>query len=347
MYKADALVLVHCVDVRRFNTFQIGAQMVAFRGDKTQGIIHIDSGCFADLVTGSAQNGVRSFGFRHGAAAGFQRVGRGNIPAVIRNLCAGGSHNSFRIGDTGTHIFTGAFKYLFAGYRADRRSINLNIQNKVLVQPALHHIQKACRRSNRHNVRKRVQQQRQKLPCGMGKITEFFLADGMGAFIRKFIRNCAEMAYAGANHLERLDDILAQGNDAESKRADDCDKQTGCVHANGRSNFVSTAHSANHDILDPKADHVQGIANQVRVRNTRQYLTEAVMAAGFFCSAPPGVYGQLAAQAVQPEGKTAVSTDRRYRCFILLFSLILLFQMGRICAQKGLLSARKGACMGL
>ena len=72
-----------------------------------------------------------------------------------------------------------------------------------------------------------------------------------------------------------------------------------------------------------------------------------VMAAGFFCSAPPGVYGQLAAQAVQPEGKTAVSTDRRYRCFILLFSLILLFQMGRICAQKGLLSARKGACMGL
>ena len=124
-------------------------------------------------------------------------------------------------------------------------------------------------------------------------------------------------------------------------------KQTGCVHANGRSNFVSTAHSANHGILDPKADHVQGIANQVRVRNTRQYLTEAVMAAGFFCSAPPGVYGQLAAQAVQPEGKTAVSTDRRYRYFILLFSLILLFQMGRICAQKGLLSARKGACMGL
>ena len=107
------------------------------------------------------------------------------------------------------------------------------------------------------------------------------------------------------------------------------------------------AHSANHGILDPKADHVQGIANQVRVRNTRQYLTEAVMAAGFFCSAPPGVYGQLAAQAVQPEGKTAVSTDRRYRCFILLFSLILLFQIGRICAQKGLLSARKGACMGL
>ena len=43
----------------------------------------------------------------------------------------------------------------------------------------------------------------------------------------------------------------------------------------------------------------------------------------------------------------AVRTDRRYRCFILLFSLILLFQMGRICAQKGLLSARKGACMGL
>lgn len=156
-----------------------------------------------------------------------------------------------------------------------------------------------------------------------------------------------EMAYAGANHLERLDDILAQGNDAESKRADDCDKQTDCVHANGRSNFVSTAHSANHGILDPKADHVQGIANQVRVRNTRQYLTEAVTAAGFFCSAPPGVYGQLAAQAVQPEGKTAVSTDRRCRCFILLFSLILLFQMGRICAQKGLLSARKGACMGL
>ena len=52
----------------------------------------------------------------------------------------------------------------------------------------------------------------------MGEITEFFLADGMGAFVRKFIRNCAEMAYAGANHLERLDDILAQGNDAESKR---------------------------------------------------------------------------------------------------------------------------------
>lgn len=116
----------------------------------------------------------------------------------------------------------------------------------------------------------------------MGEITEFFLANGMGAFVRKFIRNCAEMAYAGANHLERLDDILAQGNDAESKRADDCDKQTGCVHANGRSNFVSTAHSANHGILDPKADHVQGIANQVCVRNTRQYLTEAVMAAGFF-----------------------------------------------------------------
>ena len=64
-----------------------------------------------------------------------QRVGRGNIPAVIRNLCAGGSHNSFRIGDTGTHIFTGAFKYLFAGYRADRRSINLNIQNKFWFSP--------------------------------------------------------------------------------------------------------------------------------------------------------------------------------------------------------------------